>query len=199
MELNDAEAQLLAMVHTMEVRPWDWESGQPALSTVDVLERHGRLLFEGGVLDWSSAYESLVGRGLLGFDGDAFAVTPEGRPTARDVARGFASSLFGPKLAAIATSSAYQAMCRQTLDLAVGQYSPLDRVQLEALLDGLKLTPGSRVLDFGCGNGGVAQSVAERTGAHVTGLDVAESAIEVARRRQPTQQGLVAIIHKQFQ
>ena len=41
-----------------------------------------------------------------------------------------------------------------------------------ALLDQLDIGPGTRVLDIGSGIGGPARTIAERTGARVTGVDL---------------------------
>src|ERR1700679_2353233 len=55
------------------------------------------------------------------------------------------------------------------------------------LLDGLRLTPGLRVLDVGCGLGDDVCAIAERVGPSgaVVGADVSEAMIEEARRRAP--------------
>jgi SAM-dependent methyltransferase len=186
-KFSAAEAQLLALVQTLEMRPWDWESGQPVRPTIEVLERHGPVLYGADFQEWGDAYVQLVDGGLLSFDGVAYSVTERGRDPARSERRRFSSDIFGRKLAAIARSAAYRALCERVFDLSVDQYSPLDRIQLDSLLDGLALSPDDRLLDFGCGNGGVALAIAERTGAHVTGIDLAEAAIEVAARRVPRQ------------
>lgn len=47
----------------------------------------------------------------------------------------------------------------------------------------LLLEPGHRVLDIGCGWGGMAIYLAERFGAHVTGITLSEEQLKVARRR----------------
>src|SRR5256885_78652 len=46
-----------------------------------------------------------------------------------------------------------------------------------------RIAPGDRVLDVGCGYGAVAYSIASRTGAEVTGIDLSEENIAIARQR----------------
>ena len=43
--------------------------------------------------------------------------------------------------------------------------------------------PGMRVLDVGCGVGGPALNIAEHSGAHVTGLNIVEYQLRIARQR----------------
>jgi cyclopropane fatty-acyl-phospholipid synthase-like methyltransferase len=43
--------------------------------------------------------------------------------------------------------------------------------------------PGMKILDVGCGVGGPALNLAEYTGAHITGVNIVESQLAVARRR----------------
>ncbi|WP_019856244.1 SAM-dependent methyltransferase [Actinopolyspora mortivallis] len=50
----------------------------------------------------------------------------------------------------------------------------------EVVTDRLRVGPGSRVLDVGCGNGRPAVSLAARTGARVTGIDVNRRALRAA-------------------
>jgi ubiquinone/menaquinone biosynthesis C-methylase UbiE len=52
-------------------------------------------------------------------------------------------------------------------------------------IERLALAPGARVLDAGCGTGASAIPAAERVGptGHVTGIDVAERQLEIARRK----------------
>lgn len=46
-----------------------------------------------------------------------------------------------------------------------------------------RIRPGERVIDLGCGVGALAASIADRSGAHVTGQDWSEANIERARAR----------------
>jgi cyclopropane-fatty-acyl-phospholipid synthase len=47
----------------------------------------------------------------------------------------------------------------------------------------LKLEPGQRVLDIGCGWGGLAISMAKQKGVHVTGVTLSKQQFELATRR----------------
>jgi SAM-dependent methyltransferase len=50
----------------------------------------------------------------------------------------------------------------------------------EALIDQAQLRPGMRVLDIGCGIGGTARLIAERTAAEVTGIDLTDEFVRTA-------------------
>src|SRR5690348_3111290 len=65
-------------------------------------------------------------------------------------------------------------------ETAEGRIRPL----YERVLERLDLTPGTRLLDAGCGAGLFAALAAQR-GADVVGLDAAPGLIEYARHRRP--------------
>ncbi len=52
-----------------------------------------------------------------------------------------------------------------------------------SVCDCLRVGPGDRVLDAGCGVGGVSRYVAERTGARVTGITLSAKQVRMAQRR----------------
>ncbi|HAH10988.1 MAG TPA: methyltransferase type 11 [Alphaproteobacteria bacterium] len=52
----------------------------------------------------------------------------------------------------------------------------------DALVDGLGITPGLRVIDLGCGDGTTAIPAAQR-GAHVRGIDIAANLVQAGRKR----------------
>jgi SAM-dependent methyltransferase len=59
------------------------------------------------------------------------------------------------------------------------------RTVYEAVLERIRVGPGTRYLDVGCGAGGAAQLAAAR-GAQVSGIDAADSLLAIARERTPT-------------
>ncbi|MGA7799340.1 MAG: cyclopropane-fatty-acyl-phospholipid synthase family protein [Gammaproteobacteria bacterium] len=57
------------------------------------------------------------------------------------------------------------------------------RAKCRHILHKLRLHPEHRVLDIGCGWGGLALYLAERTGAQVTGLTLSKEQLRIAQRR----------------
>ena len=57
------------------------------------------------------------------------------------------------------------------------------RFWVPVLIEAARVEKGMRVLDVGCGTGGISRAVAAATGAAVTGYDISERFIAEARRR----------------
>jgi cyclopropane fatty-acyl-phospholipid synthase-like methyltransferase len=84
---------------------------------------------------------------------------------------------------ALPRSHAYSEFCRRLYGADLGQHGFSDMAQVEALLYAAQLCPGETALDLGCGDGRLAEYVADRTGARVTGLDLLSNAIAAAAAR----------------
>ena len=78
-------------------------------------------------------------------------------------------------------SPLYEEIRREAFGEDLGSNSWLTPLELETILARLGLGPASRVLDVGCGAGGIAIRLARRTGCEVVGIDLHEQAIENAR------------------
>jgi 2-polyprenyl-3-methyl-5-hydroxy-6-metoxy-1,4-benzoquinol methylase len=71
--------------------------------------------------------------------------------------------------------------------VSVADLGPVDefhvggRSATTELCDRLGTTPGSRLIDVGCGIGGTARFIASTVGCPVTGLDITPGYIDVAR------------------
>jgi ubiquinone/menaquinone biosynthesis C-methylase UbiE len=59
----------------------------------------------------------------------------------------------------------------------------LTRVELARLASELRVGPGARVADLGCGEGGPGLWIAGETGAHLIGIDLSSVAVSNARER----------------
>ena len=55
--------------------------------------------------------------------------------------------------------------------------------ELERFRQELRVGPGDRLVDVGCGRGGAGLWIAAATGARLVGLDIAQAALEAARER----------------
>ncbi|MDX6627954.1 MAG: cyclopropane-fatty-acyl-phospholipid synthase [Gaiellales bacterium] len=90
-----------------------------------------------------------------------------------DVSNRFYELLLGPSLV---YSCAYFAGERDSLERAQER-------KLELICRKLRLQPGERLLDIGCGWGSLVIHAAARHGAHVLGVTLSEPQAELARRR----------------
>ncbi len=88
---------------------------------------------------------------------------------------------------ATAASAAHREFCTRVFGLDLCQHGFADVTQLDALMVAAQLRPGQRVLDLGCGVGLIAEYLADRSGAHVTGLDYVPDAIRQAPERTQAQ------------
>ena len=175
--LNEAEIQLLASFELarVEERPCDRAS-------LDASGERFWLYRE----DWSGAYDTLRARGLITGDDAGYSLTPQGGPLARRYHEErpdryyYYYARFYP---AAFASKAHSELCRRAWGMDLCQEGQVDMADLSDLLEHLDLRPGTRALDLGCGAGVLSTYIAETTGAHVTGLDQAASAIVAARKR----------------
>jgi len=87
---------------------------------------------------------------------------------------------------AIGTSAAYSEFCRSVFGDDYGQHGFADMQQVQLLQDALEIRPGERLLDIGCGTGGVTAHLASSTGASAIGLEYIESACSIGKSRYGT-------------
>jgi ubiquinone/menaquinone biosynthesis C-methylase UbiE len=95
---------------------------------------------------------------------------------------------------ALPHSRAYSEFCRQLYGLDLGQQGFSDMDQVHALLDAVGLEPGASALDIGCGDGRMTETISNRTGACVTGLDLIPAAIERGLKRTESKRGRLAFL-----
>jgi len=78
------------------------------------------------------------------------------------------------------------AVRRRTYDEDLGQASWITLAEALEIFRALDLAPGRNALEVACGSGGVTCRMAMETGARCTGVDIAATGIEAARRRART-------------
>lgn len=82
-----------------------------------------------------------------------------------------------------ANSAAYAEFCNRAYGRNLCQHGFADMNQLDTLIEDLTLSAGLRLLDLGCGNGMIAEYIADCTGACVIGLDYIPLAVQLANER----------------
>ena len=85
--------------------------------------------------------------------------------------------------AAIENSRAFDEYSKRVFSANFGQHGFSDVHQIQKMLELLKLSKRSKVLEIGCGNGKMAEYISDLTQASVTGIDYIPEAIEQATRR----------------
>jgi 2-polyprenyl-3-methyl-5-hydroxy-6-metoxy-1,4-benzoquinol methylase len=88
---------------------------------------------------------------------------------------------------AVATSAANAEYCRRVYGRNLCQHGFADLDHLDHLIQVSGIAAGTRVLDLGCGNGMIAEYIADQTGAQVTGIDFVARAIRDAQARTAAQ------------
>jgi len=76
----------------------------------------------------------------------------------------------------------------------LGTYSWVSRTELRQVAEQVAVTDSRIVVDLGCGRGGPGLWVAGTTGTRLIGVDIAESALEQARRLA----GHLGVVHAEF-
>ncbi len=120
-------------------------------------------------------------KGLLGGGQDDPTLTAEGDALAQRYS--MAALFYDDYYQAVLPSRAHALFCERVYGLDLAQHGTADMAQIALLLDEIQIGPGMTVLDFGCGDGRIAEYLSDGTGACVTGLDIAAHAIELAQQR----------------
>ncbi len=177
MTLSEAEIQVLATLFGAESK------NQPVDKAS--LEKSGECFWI-YLEDWSDAFSSLIGKDLISGSEEGYQLTESGHPIARTYREErpdhfwYYYQQFYDKAHA---SHAHTRFCEQVYGMDLCQEGLMDMESIHDLLDRLSLKPGQRLLDLGCGAGGISEYISDQTGAHVTGLDSSAIAISTAKAR----------------
>ena len=175
--MNEADIQVLATIRRTEV---EGESSDRA-----TIESHTDKYWK-YLEDWSESWTRLVDEGLIAGDDNGYELTESGRPLAEKY---YAERpdhywyYYQHYYPAAQASQAHSQLCERVFGKDLTQDGQANMDSLNDLIAYLEIKRDDRVLDLGCGAGGIAEYVSDETGAHVTGLDYAASAIDVAMDR----------------
>ena len=134
-------------------------------------------------------YEALV-RDLLEShliegSADVFELTPAGRQAVEQAAQQHSlhALFYDEYYQAVEHSQAHTIFCERVYGTNLCQHGMADMEQLQIALDELQVRAGMTLLDFGCGDGRIAEYISDTTHTVVTGVDIASRAIELAQIR----------------
>ena len=176
--LSRAQAQVLTAVLELGRR----SRGRKPVNR-ELLNSSAEGIFEKELLDWSGVLEQLLKLSLLEEENGQLRVSKAGLPQALDTYRDYFSRHFNDHLTRCVQSPTYSRYCEQVYGRDLCQFNGCPMGQLDRLLEVLHLDKSNRVLDLGCGAGRISEYISDVTGAHVTGLDYAPGAIELAGQR----------------
>lgn len=91
--------------------------------------------------------------------------------------------LFDMVYAQIDSSNTYKKYCELVHGTSLFQLNMTDSIMIEKLLSLLNLNENSKVLDLGCGLGGITEYIYEKKNSSVLGVDFSEKAISIATKR----------------
>lgn len=148
--------------------------------TVDDLCAFGQMVFRDDLLDWSEALKTFSHLNLLCQEEGRFSLTLQGE---KYIERIITNEFFGKMIVRAEQSVAFGRFCERVYGRNLTQFGTADMEQLETLLSVLNLGENSLVLDVGCGIGATTEYLPDRTGAKITGFDLAEPVIERAQER----------------
>jgi ubiquinone/menaquinone biosynthesis C-methylase UbiE len=178
--LSEGEIQLLASL----ARAVADGLGTDRASLEDASDRFGPFR-----ADQSDAVNKLRDKGLITGNDEMLSLTESGGPLARAYHAERPDRYwyyFRKFYTAANASAAHSLLCERAFGKDLCQEGMVDMEALDDLLKRLSFDSGDEVLDLGCGAGGIAEYISDRTGAKVTGLDISTSAIEVANSRTVT-------------
>ena len=135
--------------------------------------------------DLASAYKSLQSQKTVAPYGDFWKLTTEGKVIAEEVrkARPPIYYWYREYHSTVENSKAFDEFSRHIFGENLGQHDFTDIPQLQMMLEKVRISENSSVLDIGCGNGKIAEYISDVTGAYVTGVDYIPEAVETARQR----------------
>lgn len=163
-------------------------------ATVDSIAVVAKSLIGPEPVEWRTPLAALERSGLVVAEGDTYSLTEAGETAAERIHRDHPlwAYMYREVHARAPESAAYGTLCERVFGRNLCQQGQADMAQIDALVAALRISAEHRILDLGCGNGLLAAYIAERTGAHVTGVDLSAAGIDYAKAHAQPERGRVA-------
>ena len=187
--LNEADIQVLASIWRAEL---EGESSDHA-----TLERSSDRYWK-YLEDWSGSWQRLLDEGLIHGDASGYALTDLGRPLAEHY---YAERpdrcwyYYEHYYPAAHASNAHSKLCERAFGKDLTQDGQVDMDSLHDMCSYMDLKDTDRILDLGCGAGALSEYISDLTGAHVTGLEYAKSAVATAISRTTSKCDRLSFVH----
>jgi len=175
--MNEADIQVLASIRRAEIKGESLD--RKTLESGG--DRYWKYLEE-----WSDSWQRLLKAGFIKGSDDGYRLTNSGRPLAEKYYAERPDHFwyyYQHYYPAAQASRSHSKLCERVFGRDLTQDGQADMESIHDLVAYLRIKPGDRVLDLGCGAGGISEYISDESGAQVTGLDYAASAIETADSR----------------
>ena len=186
--MNEADIQVLASVRRAEL-----EGESSDRTTLESsADRYWKYLE-----DWSDSWQRLLDEGLIQSGASGYLLTERGRPLAENYYAERPDHFwyyYQHYYPAAQASDAHSKFCERVFGKDLTQDGQADMEAVNDLIVRLAIGEGDKVLDLGCGAGGISEYISDETGAHVTGLDYAATAIETAANRTSSKQDRLTFV-----
>jgi SAM-dependent methyltransferase len=159
------------------------ESGRPLGR--QTLVPLAELKLPGVATNYDALVLALLEQELVEGDAESFSLTPDGVNLVRGAREqhSLTAWFYDEYYQAVLHSKAHSLFCERVYGKDLCQHGVADMAQIGTLLSELRVEAGMALLDFGCGDGRIAEYISDTTQALVTGVDIARRAIELAQMR----------------
>ena len=186
--MNEADIQVLASIRRAEIEGESCDR----VTLESSADRYWKYLE-----DWSDSWQRLLDKGLIQRSESGYSLTDSGRPLAEHYYAERPDHFwyyYQHYYPAAQASIAHSRLCERVFGQDLTQDGQADMDSVNDLIAHLKIGKNDKVLDLGCGAGGISAYISDETGAHVTGLDYAATAIETAANRTSGKQNRLAFV-----
>jgi ubiquinone/menaquinone biosynthesis C-methylase UbiE len=177
LDWTEAERQLLVVSwNRVDRRPFEPRS-------IHEIETMAKRWFVEEFVPIEPALAGLLERRLLEQSEEGISLSPAGIEVSKGLVRDRMRTSFEKGLVRSFESAANQELCRRIYGNDQYQLNMVDTEQWEKLQEVLSPSSEDHLVDLGCALGAISESLSDRFGCRVTGVDFARPAIAAARKR----------------